>query len=563
METLGETPEGWTQIGLPQPSERLQFRIAVTSPNNALLDQKLLDVSTPGHALYGQHMKRHELKAMLRPHSVATQQIMHWLQASGVRKGDILDDGEWINFLANTSIAERMMNTEFQFYRNEHSRAEIVRTLRYSVPEPLHQHIDMIQPTTRFGYPKPQRSTLFIQEVTKVAGEAINATCDVNVTPICLMELYNATLGYPKSLQSGNRFGLGGFEEEYARYNDFEQFAKEYAPYLRGKNFSYASINGGKDGQNSRDDSVEANLDVQYGFAMAPDVPGVYYSVGGRGPLVPDLDQPNPDQDDDEPWLAYLTYLKNLPDADLPTTLSNSYGEDEQSLPVDYTTRVCRELRDLGLRGVSLIFSSGDSGPGYGCQTNDGTNLTSVGSTRAVLPELAAEFSSGGFSDRFPRPSYQSSAVEPYLHRLGANFSGFYNPSGRAIPDVSAQGSNFRVINQHSETLVAGTSASAPTVAGLVARLNGARILSGQPPLGFLNPWIYDRGTAAGWTDITEGRSVGCKNPDTLSGKPVPAVAGAGWNATVGWDAVTGLGTPNFGVLVDSALRWSNRGNST
>lgn len=35
------------------------------------------------------------------------------------------------------------------------------------------------------------------------------------------------------------------------------------------------------------------------------------------------------------------------------------------------------------------------------------------------------------------------------------------------------------------------------------------------------------------------------------SGLETPFVRDAGWNATRGWDAVTGLGTPNFGKLLE------------
>ena len=38
---------------------------------------------------------------------------------------------------------------------------------------------------------------------------------------------------------------------------------------------------------------------------------------------------------------------------------------------------------------------------------------------------------------------------------------------------------------------VAGTSAATPTVAGMIALANDARLDAGKPVLGFLNPFIY------------------------------------------------------------------------
>ena len=61
-------------------------------------------------------------------------------------------------------------------------------------------------------------------------------------------------------------------------------------------------------------------------------------------------------------------------------------------------------------------------------------------------PEAAVSFSSGGFSDRWPRPSYQDDAVKGYLKILGSRWKGLYNPKGRGFPDVAAQGVRFHVV---------------------------------------------------------------------------------------------------------------------
>lgn len=105
------------------------------------------------------------------------------------------------------------------------------------------------------------------------------------------------------------------------------------------------------------------------------------------------------------------------------------------------------------------------------CQTNDGKNttrflpvfpascpfVTAVGGTTFVQPEQAAIFSSGGFSDRYPRPSYQDKAVTEYLSKLGSQWEGLYNPAGRGIPDVAAQSTNFMIFDKGEEALVGGT----------------------------------------------------------------------------------------------------------
>ena len=74
-----------------------------------------------------------------------------------------------------------------------------------------------------------------------------------------------------------------------------------------------------------------------------------------------------------------------------------------------------------------------------------------------------------------------------------------------------------------------------------------------KPALGFLNPWLYGHG-GMGLNDIVHGGSNGCTGRDIYSSAKTPFVASASWNATAGWDPVTGLGTPNFTALVGSAL---------
>lgn len=184
--------------------------------------------------------------------------------------------------------------------------------------------------------------------------------------------------------------------------------------------------------------------------------------------------------------------------------------------------------------------------------------VTSVGGTHNLAPERAVYFSSGGFSDIWPRPSYQSSAVQTYLHHhLKSRWTGLYNPHGRGFPDVAAQGYKFHVFSGDKDILVSGTSASAPLFAALISLLNNARLAAGKPALGFLNPWLYSKevsGKKGGFTDIVEGWSTGCTGKDVYSGLPTPFVPYASWNATPGWDPVTGLGTPLFDRLLELAV---------
>ncbi|KAI4277016.1 MAG: hypothetical protein L6R35_006171 [Caloplaca aegaea] len=577
LESLRAIPQGWHQGRSPPAAQRLRFRIALRQENAYHFEQHVLAISTPDNPKYGEHMSRDDLKAMLKPSSEASDAILGWLHTEGVSSSDIEDAGDWINFYVSATEAERIMHTKFYYYSNSHNGMERIRTLHYSVPKMLHQHIHMIQPTTRFGQVHPQRSTVFEHfeigeskaSVGRYRGSALNATfCNSTITPQCLRDLYQIG-NFRGTAKNGNKIGVCGYLEQYAKFSDFNQFTTQYAPYAANENFTYVLINGGLATQGDTEfNSVEANLDVQYAYPLSYPTPGFYYSTGGLGELIPDLDQPTAEDNQNEPYLDFLHYVLALPDSQLPTTLTTSYGEDEQSVPEPYTNMTCSLFAQLGARGVSVLFSSGDTGPGSACQSNDGKNatrllpvfpaacpyVTSVGGTFRVQPERAIGFSSGGFSDRFPRPAYQDAAVTTYLNSIGDTFKGLFNPNGRGFPDVAAQAYNFTVIDSGREIRVGGTSASAPAFAGIVALLNGARLAKGRKPLGFLNPFIYKYGYR-GLTDIVDGGSRGCTGRDIFSGLPTPIVPGAGWNATMGWDPVTGYGTPNFPAL----LRLSQR----
>lgn len=74
----------------------------------------------------------------------------------------------------------------------------------------------------------------------------------------------------------------------------------------------------------------------------------------------------------------YLDWLKSIAlEPELPQTITTSYGDHEQTVPQDYAVTVCEMFAQLGVRGSSLLFSSGDWGVGDGdCETNDGNNAT-------------------------------------------------------------------------------------------------------------------------------------------------------------------------------------------
>lgn len=253
--------------------------------------------------------------------------------------------------------------------------------------------------------------------------------------------------------------------------------------------------------------------------------------------------------------------------------ISHSYADDEQTVPEKYARRVCNMIGLLGLRGRTMIFGSGDYGVGEICLNNENGKpafvpnfpatcpyVTTVGGTHAFHPQLGWIASSGGFSNYFPRPWYQQSAVSTYLEEyIDPEAKEYYrsneyaNFSGRAFPDIAAHGAKpyFAVIDRNRSASATGTSESAPIVASIIALLNDARFRAGAPAIGFANPWLYS--ISRGLNDVVAGNAFGCLTGKNLYNLTERRPAYASWNATIGWDPVTGLGTPRFQAMRDGA----------
>ena len=69
---------------------------------------------------------------------------------------------------------------------------------------------------------------------------------------------------------------------------------------------------------------------------------------------------------------------------------------------------------------------------------------------------------------------------------------------GRGYPDFSAIGDNVVIINNGAPTLIGGTSASAPTFAAIINRINEERIAAGKSTVGFVNPTLVRLPTGNG-----------------------------------------------------------------
>jgi len=389
------------------------------------------------------------------------------------------------------------------------------------------------------------------------------------VTPKTLRDYYGATEEQSICKHPQNSQSVAEFFGQYYSPTDLATFFEMTGTRYPGSVELVGPNNGTLPGG-------EAQLDIQYIMGLAQNVTTYFWSLGTL-------------HDGQEPFLEWITQVLNSPTS--PLVHSTSYADDEPTLGVDYMNRVNVEFQKAGAVGLTLLFSSGDMGVNPGtpdapdCATTHSFTpafpptspyVTAVGGTQfstrteAIcsqqtqynLPtscdsvgEIASSVatgsritSGGGFSNVFAMPTYQAKVVPSYLQHLppaSAPPTSYYNASGRAYPDISACARNFLVVTDGVIHPTDGTSAAAPTAAALMTMINDVLLGQGKK-LGFLNPTLYSL-PANNFLDIIQG--------DNKCGEDVYSCCQYGFPTAFGWDAVTGLGSVNFPVLLQSLTK--------
>jgi kumamolisin len=265
-------------------------------------------------------------------------------------------------------------------------------------------------------------------------------------------------------------------------------------------------------------------------------------------------------------WVDVITRVAHPDPDDTPcSVLSCSYyiadGDDtnalgDKNVSIEFLKAVHKCFCDPAIRGITVCVASGDNGTNSdiaGRQAHvqypaSDPWVLSVGGTtignvrRPKFDEYvwndAFGATGGGISDFFPVPSYQQAAKVPPSLNDGAK-------QGRGVPDVAGNASPSSgykgLIFNNKPSIGTGTSVAAPQWAALIAVINAAL----GKNVGFVNPALYKILRGTGFRDIT-----GAPGPtdNSFGGTPGYPVVGGGW------DACTGLGSPNGRALLE-ALR--------
>jgi subtilase family serine protease len=351
---------------------------------------------------------------------------------------------------------------------------------------------------------------------------------------------------------------------------------------LPAVNLQVVLVPGQSDPGSNTADQDEANLDLEWSGAVAPNAKLIY--VNSKNALF-----------------SSLVYAV---DQNLAPVISISYGLCEAQFSSSDIATLTAAGQQANTQGQTIVSSSGDSGPadcdfssdpnnpvksathGYsvdvpaslpyvtgmgGTEFSDGsatgatqywngTNNGNNGSALSYIPEMAwndtvtdgsLAASGGGVSMLFSKPAWQAGTGVPTDGQRDVPdlaLSSSADHDGYLICSRSSCVNGFRKSDQ-TLTVIGGTSTAAPTFAGIVALL----VQQTNEPQGNLNPVLY--GLAASspnvFHDITTGDNM---VPCTQGTKDCPSSGMIGFSAGLGYDLVTGLGSIDVGAL---AAAWS------
>lgn len=564
----------------------------------------LMDVADPSSANYGRHWTQDEITDMFSPSAATVNVTKDWVMSSGIGAARIAHSasGGWLVFNATVDEAEKLLDASFWLYENDDGQI-MAGCDEYRIPSQLTDHVDFVYPGVVMAEsrasPRSKRSQKSVsrsQPAEAAKKRQDTPSCSEVVTPQCIADLYEippANKAHPN-----NSFGL--YEREcWYQDEDLDLFFANYAPGIpEGTRPLNLSIDLAVWHYNESDTSIsiptEADLDTEVAYPIIyPQTVTVYqvddeyyhlyqvqytglfntfldaidssycnYSAYGETGDDPTYDAVYPDTHtvvtpgNPDPFDPGTYKGERMCGVYKPTNvISMSWGSAEKNFNVNYQMRQCDEFMKLGLQGVTVVASSGDSGPLANSQcgaSNLGTfwasspgncpYVTSVGATKLETDGTesvamdSSWSSSGGFSWYYPAPAYQQSALATYFADHDPGFGdSYFNRSGRGIPDISAVGYNIAVAVAGALDTAAGTSASTPLVGAMISRVNEERLAVGKGPVGFINPVLY--ANPAIFNDITKGNNSMC--------------GVSGFQAVEGWDPTTGLGTVQYPKLLD------------
>ena len=534
------------------PEQVRTFNVLLKQQNLHVLHSELIKRSNPKSTIYGQWLEKESIDTIIRPSN--GKSVIDWFSKNNI---ECVDNSDNLQCSASVGVLSNVFNSTFLYYHDSESGVISDRYFKLNMPEKINTQVDFIIGLNDF----PHINKIQIHQKCGIDDDKI-------ISSESIKELYNISdYNHPNvSSQSVVEF----LNDACYSASDLQDFMNKSGM----PNVTILEDNIIATCSNlTMSPDVEASLDIQYQLAVNNNTNQHYVSVSD--------------------WLyQFANKLYTMESPPMVNSMSYGWAEWDQCDPnvfptcelevssEVYTRRTNVEFMKLALRGITLVASSGDAGaPGRTNEECDGdkplnpafpasspwvlavggtifVNTTAIKDPKTPMcqdntcigggVELNCNFdrcgwtSGGGFSDYFNRPWWQVNATSNYISKAkNLPPPKYFNINGRAYPDISLVSHNFWVNVGGEYSGVDGTSASAPSVSGMISILNNLRVSQGKPTLGPVAPLLYHMATQC--SDCFKDIAVGSNN----STEEDPNCQ-YGYHAIEGYDPVYGLGVPNF-----------------
>ena len=476
---LPENDRGPVSPAMPIRRAMLLFRPA------AGIDAFLAEQQVPGSPNYHKWLTAEQFGERFGPTANDIAKVRAWLESQGLKIDNVARSRHWITFSGTADQAARTFHTSFHRYL-VNGETHFANVDAPSVPAAF---ADVVSGFIGLDDFKPA-SQIVRPAYTSSKGKH-------SLVPDDLAAIYNIAALYAADIDgTGQNIAIIG--DSSLDLSDLRTFRQLFnLPY----NDPIQILVGDDPGYNG--DVVESNLDIEWAGAIARGAQIIY--VYGQ---------------------SAFDAAQYAVDYNVAPVLSLSFGGCEAYNQASFRTVAQQAVA----QGITWLVSSGDTGGATcdqsaatpqaskglsvafpasipeitavgGSQLDDTsaqywspTNTSSGASALGYIPEtvwndtpFVGGFSAagGGASILFPKPYWQTGPGVP-------------DDKARDIPDVSLAASpnhaGYQIYVYGDLYLVGGTSASAPSMAGVVALLNQylmSKSILAKPGLGNINPTLY------------------------------------------------------------------------
>ncbi len=540
------------------------FYIALPQRNLNRLESIVMQISDPLSSQYGHYMSQIEIDNLIQTSKKDKMKVREWLESNGVV--NITEYGDAFKCETNVLNIEKIFNIEMDILYGNNNYYRFATSDIYTFPSNLQiEFVDGLSLSNEYKYLIENSYIEIFKNFCKYRDNVVDPGL---VGRDVFERIYNMNNTLLNNASAGPMEfgGENGFSQKDLVYNE----VMNNLPKNPVSDNNIVGTNGHQDGESALDiqmiGQIAANSKLWY-----EDYKGWMYG-----------------------WAVDFYNRDRYPQV---VSLSWGWNEEEQcnidkctnETSKQYVNRTNIEFMKLAAKGVTLVVASGDAGsPGRTNEECDNSNfmkymnpifpgssqwVTSVGATYLVkgnnhynystpicqvvkcatgTTEQGTNFydtswtSGAGFDRWTSRPKWQKDVVDEYLHSgVELPTKGYWNREGRAYPDVSAIGHNCLTYLQNEWEGEDGTSCSTPVFAAVLTILNDHQINNGKSVIGFANPLLYQmyRDNPLTFNDVLVGNS-SCTEIRCCDNN-------FGFQATKGWDAVSGLGTPDVGRMIE------------